>query len=101
MVKITCPVCYGTGKVDSDFGGGCPGGAKKQCPACCGTGMQEVSDYEYRKRCPERYIPWNPCPQPYYPWVTPVWYSTTGSTTAAVPTQTTSVTYTGSYSCFL
>lgn len=65
-IKVCCPVCGGKGKVDSDFGGGCPNGSKKSCPACCGTGMQEVSDYVYR-RCPDRWI--NPCPQPYiYPW---------------------------------
>lgn len=88
-VKICCPVCNGKGKVDSDFGGGCPGGSKKQCPACCGTGMQNVSEDCYRP-CRKTYVPyypWNPCPNPWYTTPTITWSSsgsttpTTGSTT--------------------
>jgi len=90
MVKIKCPVCCGTGKVDSDFGGGCPGGSKKSCPACCGTGMQDVSDYVWRRKPCEKkiVIPWtNPCPPytyPYTPWYTAptiTWTNQTGSAT--------------------
>ena len=88
MVKIKCPVCCGTGKVDSDFGGGCPGGSKKSCPACCGTGMQEVSDYAWRKPCPNRF--WI---NPYQPYTSPCnpWY-TTPSVTWTVTNQTGSAT---------
>lgn len=85
MVKIKCPVCDGDGKVPSDFGGGCPGGAKKQCPACCGTGMQEVSDSCWKPcRKTYSYYPWNPCPQPY----TPIWYTQPYMGTGSATTQT-------------
>ena len=78
-IKIRCPVCFGTGKVATDFGSSVETNeyfndfnaeqakqGKKTCPACKGTGMQEVS-YVMELWNPNP-LP-NPLPNPNNPWV--------------------------------
>lgn len=57
-MKITCPVCGGTGRIpDMSYSGPMAyynpmtgdSWPHKTCPACGGTGIQEVSDEAYAK----------------------------------------------------
>jgi len=44
-MNYRCPICNGSGKVESTFGGaGDPYGAKLTCPGCNGTGMQWMNE---------------------------------------------------------
>lgn len=50
MVKITCPVCGGSGKIPPKYPG--TTAIDDMCLGCNGTGIQEVSDESYMKgRC--------------------------------------------------
>lgn len=98
-IKVRCPICNGSGKVEGNFGGSCGRYDEKcACPACCGTGMQEVSDDCYkpcRKYVP--YYPWTPyipcTPQPWYSQPTTIWCGTgTSQSSSAGFGQTTNYT---------
>ena len=62
MVKITCPVCHGTGRVPIKYSGlvdyynPVTGDSfpHETCPACGGTGVQEISDEAYAKMLAEK-----------------------------------------------